>query len=431
MSHQWLSHLKTAKPVEPASSASRRMRATAILGDGAVAWAVAAGKRMADHILSTLPDWPGENTEEEYEALRRATEASTLDTLLALQSGDWNLLSESVEPIENVIFYIRNGITLDEVLRNVHSGEEFLIEALVEEIERLDDGPAGMIAVKQMVREVSTSWSLFARHISVTYQAEHARWSSSQDEALERIVKRILDHGRIDVVLDSESLDYDITQAHVALTLSLPDAEIELARVFDFASVASTIAAAAKATGPLMIRRGPTYVDVWIGSPKLPLTEALEHASPWPSDLRIATGELMPGLEGFRLSHLQARAAHRVSRLMKSTSTVTHYADVALASLLVADLDRARAYVQATIGPLCDTSARSSELRKTLRAFIDNKGSIAQTARTLFTHRNTITYRLNQIDELLGPDLDNTRIRCALELTELLPHHVLSDSPAQ
>lgn len=48
---------------------------------------------------------------------------------------------------------------------------------------------------------------------------------------------------------------------------------------------------------------------------------------------------------------------------------------------------------------------------QTLKAFLDNERSVSKTAEALFTHRNTIIYRLKKIEEALGCSLDELYIR--------------------
>lgn len=64
------------------------------------------------------------------------------------------------------------------------------------------------------------------------------------------------------------------------------------------------------------------------------------------------------------------------------------------------------------------------EWRRTLKAFYDNQCHIADTAKQLYIHRNTVLYRLNRIEQLTGIQVrnpaDSLRIRAALLLEELL-----------
>ncbi|MGZ6525431.1 MAG: PucR family transcriptional regulator, partial [Tumebacillaceae bacterium] len=47
----------------------------------------------------------------------------------------------------------------------------------------------------------------------------------------------------------------------------------------------------------------------------------------------------------------------------------------------------------------------SPELRETIFAFLENGQQVADTARSLYIHRNTLQYRLERIHELTGYDI--------------------------
>lgn len=62
------------------------------------------------------------------------------------------------------------------------------------------------------------------------------------------------------------------------------------------------------------------------------------------------------------------------------------------------------------------------DLRKTLDTYLKNQGEITQTSNELFIHRNTVNYRINRCEEILGvnvnaPDV-SLNIRLALELSK-------------
>ncbi|MGX7107115.1 PucR family transcriptional regulator [Hutsoniella sourekii] len=64
----------------------------------------------------------------------------------------------------------------------------------------------------------------------------------------------------------------------------------------------------------------------------------------------------------------------------------------------------------------------SQDLRDTLKAYLDNQCEIAQTAADLYVHRNTVKYRIQRCEEILGysvssPD-NSLNLRIALELSE-------------
>jgi len=52
----------------------------------------------------------------------------------------------------------------------------------------------------------------------------------------------------------------------------------------------------------------------------------------------------------------------------------------------------------------------------TLEAFFEQKGNLSQTAKVLFIHRNTLSYRLKQISEITGFDLKNCDTALSVQL---------------
>lgn len=52
----------------------------------------------------------------------------------------------------------------------------------------------------------------------------------------------------------------------------------------------------------------------------------------------------------------------------------------------------------------------SADLLQTLRAYLENGGSLEATAKSLFVHANTVRYRLRRIHELIGEDVTDPRV---------------------
>ena len=51
--------------------------------------------------------------------------------------------------------------------------------------------------------------------------------------------------------------------------------------------------------------------------------------------------------------------------------------------------------------------ASKDDLFSTLKIYLENERSVSKTAAQMFTHRNTILYRIKKIQEFLSCDLDN------------------------
>ncbi|MBT9170299.1 MAG: Purine catabolism regulatory protein [Actinobacteria bacterium] len=69
------------------------------------------------------------------------------------------------------------------------------------------------------------------------------------------------------------------------------------------------------------------------------------------------------------------------------------------------------------LGPLeAADKQRRGDLLSTLQLFLESDGNVKLTAQKLFVHRNTLRYRLHQIEKLLGHTLDSSAYRFSLQL---------------
>ena len=117
------------------------------------------------------------------------------------------------------------------------------------------------------------------------------------------------------------------------------------------------------------------------------------------------------------------RIARGVARLRLATNSVVPFVDarrLGVAALLLGeDLPSTRLaqFAQGLLAPLERAGAvRQRELVATLRAWLEHGCSVATTADALTVHPNTVTYRLNRLEKLLGVDLRSYENRLNLQL---------------
>jgi len=71
----------------------------------------------------------------------------------------------------------------------------------------------------------------------------------------------------------------------------------------------------------------------------------------------------------------------------------------------------------ATIETLADHDRRTKgDLVRTLEAYLDSGGALAEAAGTLTVHRNTLLYRLGRIGEIIDVDLRDVEQRLNLHV---------------
>ena len=84
---------------------------------------------------------------------------------------------------------------------------------------------------------------------------------------------------------------------------------------------------------------------------------------------------------------------------------------------MIEDASELRSFHEETVAPIVAYDEQyETDLLRTLEAFLEADGNVANTAARLFTHRHTIRYRLERVRELTGLDVALTDGRERLSL---------------
>jgi purine catabolism regulator len=129
---------------------------------------------------------------------------------------------------------------------------------------------------------------------------------------------------------------------------------------------------------------------------------------------RVAQGaELLPDAYG------QALKAARVGRQLHGSAAVAHFDQLGVYRLLslVNDTAELHAFVRETLGPLAgDDDAENADLRRTLQVLLETNLNVAETARRLHFHYNTLRYRIGKLERMLGAFTEDAHLRLNLTL---------------
>ena len=152
------------------------------------------------------------------------------------------------------------------------------------------------------------------------------------------------------------------------------------------------------------------------------LRSALEESLAPESVSVVAGVGRTPGAETtpFAAMREATRAADIAASIATDSPAVLHFARLGALRLIfhLADNPELRAFQRDVLGPLeVSDATRRSEFVRTLDAFLRAGGNHMRAARDLSVHRNTLIYRLERIQELLGGvDLEDPEARLNLQL---------------
>lgn len=115
----------------------------------------------------------------------------------------------------------------------------------------------------------------------------------------------------------------------------------------------------------------------------------------------------------------EALNAVAVGRQMHGDGSLTHVDGLGIYRLLalIPDSAQLRRFVDDALGELAtDNAPENADLRQTLSILIDTNMNVAETARLLFFHYNTLRYRITKLEKLLGPFTHDPELRLTLAL---------------
>lgn len=114
----------------------------------------------------------------------------------------------------------------------------------------------------------------------------------------------------------------------------------------------------------------------------------------------------------------QARTALEVGRKISGSWAVTHFDDLGVYRLLslVEDTDELESFARETLKELTDGTAEAQDMCRTLEVLLATNINIAEAARQLHFHYNTLRYRVAKLEKILGPFTAQPELRLDLSL---------------
>jgi DNA-binding PucR family transcriptional regulator len=350
-------------------------------------------------------------------ALERSTEANLADILALL--ADPGLPVDSGVPPEALSLagaLVRRGVEPGDLVHAYLVGQNELLRSWMEELaERVPSGAPLIVALELSSARIFSRADFLVAQLMRHIDRERVRWMGGALARRTQVVRSLLEGDEQDVVDASRTLGYDIDRWVLAIVLWDGGGGDPGMRHDGMEAQAAAAARAAGVARAFTLPPGEGVLWAWIATPEPPGLDAIAAAlgESLGQGQGVALGTPAWGMEGFRGGHGEALHARRVAEL-GGRAGVVRYDEVELVSLVSGDLERLARFVQRTLGPLTADDETTARLRDTLLAWLAEGGNARRAAERLHAHKNTVLYRLQRAQLLLGRPLDEDR--GALEL---------------
>jgi len=136
-------------------------------------------------------------------------------------------------------------------------------------------------------------------------------------------------------------------------------------------------------------------------------------------DLKIGIGSTAPALSDLARSYRQAEESLEIGVALNNHASIFNFEELGFLHWLYHLPPEARSgnrYAERIKILATEERAARAQLLRTLEVFLDCGGNAAETARVLNIHRNTLTYRLRQIETCCGVSLNDPETRLNLQI---------------
>lgn len=340
--------------------------------------------RMRDEV----PDFDVESRPELLDVLSASCYGNVRAALQALGGDREPPQSLPAEASDEARVTARAGVSLASLIHTYRVGHAVVWDRLLALVGEAELTPASRQAVLQIgSRYLFTYIDAGCGLVTDEYTRERDRLVRSSIQRRVQLVRDVLGGASV----GSGELGYDLDAEHLAVIAEGLEAELALHHL-----------ATSLDRNLLTVTVAERTVWAWLGSQgraEEDLQGRLAAFRP-PRETRLAYGEPAWGAAGFRVSHEQALAAHRVGTRLREQ--VVRYDDVALEAALLVDGHVARRFVERELGPLIGDDDRSVKLLRTLEAYLSTGLNASAAGAVLGIGDRTVAYRIRGIEDLLG-----------------------------
>lgn len=219
--------------------------------------------------------------------------------------------------------------------------------------------------------------------------------------------------------INGKQLEMQMPSFLAVLTGNLSDSEAVLALLRE---MLSDQAAYLLETGP------EDAIWLWVSAENVQPENIKQLAARWLDTLstelylegRLGVSLPIKQIEDVWQARIQAETALKAGKSFFAGQKIHLYGELGLAHLLNGASPQAKQLFLQEVMPAESAAMLTQEYRETIQAFVRHAQNIAETARGLYVHRNTLLYRLDKIDEITGKDIRKFQDLMALWIALML-----------
>lgn len=135
----------------------------------------------------------------------------------------------------------------------------------------------------------------------------------------------------------------------------------------------------------------------------------------------------VPDASAIGQAYAQAVRALVIGRQVKGAGGIVRFDDLGAYRILalVDDTQDLEVFADEILGELREPTRNAAQLRTTLQTLIDTSGNVAEAARRLHFHYNTLRYRIDKLTTMVGPFMTDARVRTDVQLALMI--HRMAD----
>jgi len=331
--------------------------------------------------------------------LRRAVSAGLEFAIACLQGPPGEPVAVPEAALAQARAAARNEISLDVVIRRYSAGYTLLGDFLLEDA-GAGGGPAAL-ELRPLLRSLSVAFERLVAAVACAYSEEAKSRFQTAERRRGEWVRKLLAGD----LVDPEQLGYQLEHWHLG-ALACGAGALESLRTL----------AKALDRSLLLVRGEEETAWAWLGGRARPEPEAVLRLAEraLPEDVRFALGEPGRGIEGWRLTHRQAKAAMAVA--LRGPESRVRYFDVALLAAALRDDVLEGSLREVYLGPLRRTQDRGAPLIETLHAYFACGRNATSAAAALGVSRQTVSVRLRAVEEKIGRPLATCGVQLEMAL---------------